>query len=44
LGEWLPENIDALPSGRIERMAFPGREGWLGCQQQVSQTKQGAQA
>ncbi|MDR0250956.1 MAG: 4-deoxy-4-formamido-L-arabinose-phosphoundecaprenol deformylase [Burkholderiales bacterium] len=38
LGDLLPENIDTLPSGRIERMPFPGREGWLGCQQQTLQT------
>jgi undecaprenyl phosphate-alpha-L-ara4FN deformylase len=36
LGELLPENIDALPLGRIERMPFLGREGWLGCQQSAS--------
>lgn len=31
LGELLPE-AEALPSGRIERKSFTGREGWLGCQ------------
>ncbi|MCL2872989.1 MAG: 4-deoxy-4-formamido-L-arabinose-phosphoundecaprenol deformylase [Betaproteobacteria bacterium] len=35
LGELLPENIDALPTGRVERETFAGREGWLGCQQQI---------
>lgn len=32
LGDLLPENVDALPTGRIVRGHLAGREGWLGCQ------------
>lgn len=38
LGDLLPATPEALPVGKIGRGKIAGREGWLGCQQQVSDT------
>ncbi|AOV97310.1 4-deoxy-4-formamido-L-arabinose-phosphoundecaprenol deformylase [Edwardsiella hoshinae] len=35
LGDLLPDDITQLPSGRVVRATLAGREGWLGCQQEV---------
>lgn len=32
LREFLPQDINTLPIGRVIRGTIPGREGWVGCQ------------
>lgn len=36
LSQLLPDDLTTLPSGTVVRGEWPGREGWLGCEQLLS--------